>query len=113
MSHIIYALPPPASVVNSLFLELATADEISRIIDTLKNKKAVRETDVDTKFVKLRKPILSEIFNFSINSGYYPDCLKTAEVILIYKKGDPCKCTNYRPISLLLHFDKIFEKLFR
>ena len=50
------ALTPPARVVNSLFLKPATADELSRIIDTSQNKKAVRETDVDTKLLKLSNP---------------------------------------------------------
>ena len=93
-------LPPPASVTNSLFLNPSnTADEISCIIDSLKNKKAVRENDVDSKFIKLSKavlfPILSTLFNLSIATGSYPDCFKIAEVIPIYKKSDPCKCNNY------------------
>ena len=108
-------LLPPTSVPNSLFLNHPTADEISCVIDSLKNKKAVRENDVDTKLIKLSKdvlsPILSELFNLSIATGSYPDCLKIAEVIPIYQKSDPCKCNNYRPISLLSQFDKIFEKL--
>ena len=54
---------------------------------------------------------MGELFNLSIATGSYPDCLKIAEVIPIYKKGDPSKCNNYRLISLLSQFDKIFEKL--
>ena len=37
--------------------------------------------------------------------------LKQLRSCQFIKKGDPCKCTNYRPISLLSQFDKIFEKL--
>ena len=59
-----YSLPqdilsPPTNVPNSLFLNPSAADEISCIIDSLKNKKAVRENDVDTKFTKLSKAVLS------------------------------------------------------
>ena len=43
-------------------------------------------------------------------SGVFPNCLKIAEVVPIFKTGDRSKATNYRPISLLSQFDKILEK---
>ena len=41
----------------------------------------------------------------------YPNSLKVAEEIPIFKKGEQDKTTYYRPISLLSQFNKIFEKL--
>ena len=71
--------------------------------------------DVETKFIKLSKNILSsvlsDLFNVCIAQGVFPDCLKIAEVIPIFKKGDHNLATNYRPVSILSQFDKIFEKL--
>ena len=54
---------------------------------------------------------MSDLFNFCLQEGVYPDSLKVAEVITILKKGEQDETTNYRPISLFYQFSKIFEKL--
>ena len=54
---------------------------------------------------------LSDIANLCFETGVFPDLCKIAKVIPIYKKENPLLCENYRPISLLLIFNKIFEKL--
>ena len=55
--------------------------------------------------------IISNLFNFCIETGVFPNCLKIAKVIPIYKKSDQNMSTKYRSISLLSQFDKIFEKM--
>jgi len=42
--------------------------------------------------------------------GVFPDHLKIAVVKPLYKKGDKIRMTNYRPISLLTVFTKVFKK---
>ena len=44
---------------------------------------------------------ISHIFNLSLDSGVFPRKIKTAEVIIVFKKDDNQDCNNYRPISLL------------
>ena len=46
-----------------------------------------------------------------MRSGIFPDELKIARVIPLYKSGDKSNITNYRPILLLPVLSKIFEKL--
>jgi hypothetical protein len=53
---------------------------------------------------------LTYIYNLSLNSGICPDRLKYANIKPCFKKGDRLQI-NYRPISLLTGFSKIFEML--
>ena len=43
--------------------------------------------------------------------GYFPETLKMAKVTPIHKGGCKLEVANYRPISLLSSFSKIYEKL--
>lgn len=56
---------------------------------------------------------MSILFNQSIQYGKFPQCFKHATVIPLYKKGTKTDIGNYRPISLLNVFSKIFEKLMK
>ena len=78
-----------------------------------------KDDEVSCEVRPLRSPThqnisiqLSQIINESFQSiGIFPDNLKIAKVIPIFKKGDASKNSNYRPISLLSVFIKIFEKI--
>ena len=54
---------------------------------------------------------LTYFFNLCLSTSTFPDCLKVALVVPIYKSGDKNKFTNYRPISLLPLFSKVLEKI--
>ena len=49
--------------------------------------------------------------NQSLTTGIFPDNLKLAKVIPLFKKGDPTSLNNYRPISFLPALSKIFERV--
>ena len=44
---------------------------------------------------------LTFIFNLSINQGIFPDSMKLAKVVPVFKQGSRFACSNYRPISVL------------
>jgi len=56
-------------------------------------------------------PILTHLFIRCINEGSYPDCFKIGQITSVYKSADQTNCNNYRPISILLRFNKILEKI--
>ena len=55
-------------------------------------------------------PVLSEILNTSIRSATYPSKLKTAKITPVFKSDDDTDA-NYRTISLLSNFNRVFEKI--
>ena len=52
------------------------------------------------------------IINLSLTQGHFPQQLKLANIIPIFKSGDMEKVGNYRPVSLLSTFSKMFERIF-
>ena len=49
--------------------------------------------------------------NKSIETGYFPDSFKEANITPIFKKDDPLDKFNYRPVSILPLISKVFERL--
>ena len=100
---------------NSLFLTPVTPLEVKDIIDALNPSKSVGPNSIPIKLLKIVgcsiSPLLALLMNHSFQSGIYPDTFKIAKVISLFKKGNPELPSNYRPISLLSIFSKIFEKL--
>ena len=54
---------------------------------------------------------LTYLINKSIEQGIFPDELKMAQVVPIFKAGDEQLVQNYRPISVLPFMSKIYEKI--
>ena len=71
------------SPLNSLFLAPTDHDEVIKICSSLK----------------------------SGASPGYDDIKPDAKVVPVYKSGDSDSCNNYRPISVLPVFSKVFERI--
>ena len=56
-------------------------------------------------------PVISHLISSSLREGIFPTKLKCAKVIPLHKGGSRSEITNYRPISLLSCFSKIYEKV--
>ena len=55
--------------------------------------------------------ILCHICNLSLQEGVFPNLLKTANVIPLFKSGNPEMFNNYRPVSILSTISKIFKRI--
>ena len=66
--------------------------------------KLVAPYSTPTNILKLSCPVLSKplvkVINFSFFGGTFPNMLKFANVIPVFKKGDNSDYNNYSPISL-------------
>jgi exonuclease III len=101
-------------VVNSIYLKPVVGSEVFNIIQNLKNK-ATLDTKIST--LKIASTctnfnfILAQVITSSFEQGVFPKPLKLARVVPIFKGGSKTDVANYRPISLLATFSKIYEKL--
>ena len=83
-------------------------------LNNLKPKPSCGHDEISTKLLKacrleICKP-LTLIINQMLTTGIFPDDLKVAKVIPLFKKGKREILDNYRPISLLPSLSKIFER---
>jgi ribosomal protein S18 len=103
-----------APVFNSINLNPVASSEVLDIIHNLKNK-ATQDTKINP--LKIASTCdkfnnkLAQIITFSFEQGVFPKSMKTAKVVPIFKSGSKTDVANYRPISLLASFSKIYEKL--
>ena len=99
---------------NSIFLEPVNATEVSKIIKEIRSASPGWD-DIHAKIVKKTylhfiQP-LTYVCNLSIVKGCFPSELKTAKVIPLHKAESPTVYTNYRPVSVLTCFSKVYEIL--
>ena len=99
---------------SSFYLRHITEVNIIYIVRGLNNTSGAGYLGNPSKVVKVAVDIIAKplvkIFNSCIDMGYFPDAIKIAEVLPVFKAGDPMKPQSYRPISILSIFSKVFEK---
>ncbi|XP_065642152.1 uncharacterized protein LOC136073836 [Hydra vulgaris] len=99
-----------ASVMNELEITLV---ELKNAFNTLQQNKRPGLDDTSVIVVKnvydiIEYPLL-HICNLSLKNGVFPDQLKLAKFVPIFKSGDDSIASNYRPISILPCISKILE----
>ena len=97
------------------FLTPTDPKEVSEVIDNLNAKKSAGPNGIPVFLLKKFKDFfslwLSKLVNLSLETGIFPEMLKFAKVTPLHKKESKLDHRNYRAISLLSVYSKIFEKL--
>ena len=98
-----------------MYLVPATEQEILEFIQNLENKYSSGDVYMSNLIIKTAStiiaPYLTYLINKSMNQGVFPDKLKKAKVIPLFKERSKTDVNNYRPISLLTIWSKIFERV--
>ena len=103
------------TVIHTSFdFNLLTQDDTTKLVKSLKTKDSTGHDGISVRLLKFLSPALipalTLIINQSLLTGIFPDQLKIAKVIPLYKKENPEKVDNYRPVSLLCAISKVFER---
>ena len=98
----------------SMFTEPTNDIEVKKLISNLKVS-AVGWDELSANVLKqctddIIHP-LTHVFNMSLTHGVFPNELKIAKVIPLYKGDSKCILSNYRPVSVLPVMSKILERL--
>lgn len=100
--------------INKFRLDPVGETELNKLIDSLKNKYSSGFDEIPVNIFKYISKSINKVIihliNSSFISGIFPQKLKTAKLVPVYKKGDDKEMSNYRPLSLLPTISKMYEK---
>ena len=98
----------------SFDLPPASKEGINKIVKSLNVNKATGPDGIPLKLIKLSVSFvdkcLTSIINHDVSRSYFSDGAKNALVRPIYKKKDRQNKENYRPVSILNGFPKVYER---
>ena len=103
------------TILTSFDFQLIDESNFDKVIQSLHTKTSSGHDGISVKLLKYLAPGLRQpstfIINQSLLTGIFPEKLKIAKVLPLFKKNDCKIMDNYRPISLLPAISKVFEKV--
>jgi retron-type reverse transcriptase len=87
---------------------------VEKQINKINVNKATGFDSVSVNIMKIDKPVIvkpiTKLINKSISSAKFPDNLKEAQVVPLYKANSQLEAGNYRPVSISPVVSKFFER---
>lgn len=100
-------------VSETIFLRPTDPIEVVEVIRKLKRNVAAGIDEITANVIihvaHEISEVLAYLLNLTLSDGIFPEELKIARVTPIHKGGDKGQFSNYRPISILTVFSKIYE----
>ena len=92
-----------------------TTETVKKKLQQIKPNKATGYDNIPPKLAQRTSSetaaAIAHVINSSFATEVFPDDLKLAEIVPLHKKGNNMLKENYRPVSVLAVFDKIFENI--
>ena len=106
------------SDLNSFDFQQIKAPEVKKLLKEIDIKKGVGVDTIPPKLIKIGADIIAEPLTQAINcclrQGIFPENAKVASAVPLDKgKPDKYDVLNYRPVSILNAFSKIYEKVIK
>jgi hypothetical protein len=113
--YMIYMIEAFKSSFPTIKFTKTISREIERIIGSLKSSYTQGYVEISNNILKACKNFISVPLSYLCNrllfEGVFPERLKYAEIVPVFKKDYKNKVVNYQPISILTSINKIFEKV--
>ena len=101
------------SVNNLLDIKLIDEKTVFNAIKKLKSSMTAGTDTIPSFLIRDCASVLSNplkvIFNLILRTSVFPDLWKNSRVVPVYKAGQRNEISNYRPITLINNFAKVFE----
>ena len=112
-TNIVPPIPIPDNN-KSLYLYPVSTFEVEELIDSLAHKASSGDDGLSNIIIKLSAPVtvrfMTHIINCSFTHVFFPESLMIAKILPQHKGGSKLDENNYRPISLINVWSKVFER---
>ena len=105
----------PNIIPENFHFKEVSKDDVRKEISNLNVRKLSTYGSIPASILKqcvdAYLPYLTDPINYSLKESTFPEKPKHSEVIPLCKKPEPLKKENYRPVRLLPHVSKVFERI--